>query len=334
MLQLTGVVDDRRCAPSIRPDDIERERGITIKSQAVGCPGSRRHHPRPEHDRHPGHVDTYDSRSLAACEGALLLVDAAQGIEAQTLANLYLALEADLAIIPVLNKIDLPGAQPEKFARELASIIGCSTDEVLRVSAKTGDGVPELLDQIVAQVPAPVGDPAERARALIFDSVYDSYRGVVTYIRVMDGSIRHRDRILMMSTNSTHEVLEVGVIAPEPTRSDGLRAGEVGYLITGVKDVRQSRVGDTVTLSAKPASEMLAGYRHPHPMVFAGLYPIDGDDFPELREALEKLQLNDAALSYEPETRRRSGSDSGSGSSACCTWRSSGSGWNESSTWT
>ncbi|MGB3954556.1 MAG: translation elongation factor 4 [Brooklawnia sp.] len=306
MLQLTGVVDDRTMrAQYLDRMDIERERGITIKSQAVRMPwqvGGTTHVLNMIDT--PGHVDfTYEvSRSLAACEGALLLVDAAQGIEAQTLANLYLALEADLAIIPVLNKIDLPGAQPEKFARELASIIGCSIDEVLRVSAKTGDGVPELLDQIVAQVPAPVGDPAERARALIFDSVYDSYRGVVTYIRVMDGSIRHRDRILMMSTNSTHEVLEVGVIAPEPTRSDGLRAGEVGYLITGVKDVRQSRVGDTVTLSARPASEMLAGYRHPHPMVFAGLYPIDGDDFPELREALEKLQLNDAALSYEPET--------------------------------
>jgi len=232
----------------------------------------------------------------------VLLVDAAQGIEAQTLANLYLALEADLVIIPVLNKIDLPGAQPEKFARELASIIGCEQDEILRVSAKTGEGVAELLDQIVAHVPAPTGDPDAATRALIFDSVYDSYRGVVTYIRVVDGEIAHRDRILMMSTGTTHEVLEVGVISPEPVKSSALGVGEVGYLITGVKDVRQSRVGDTVTLSSRPASQMLAGYRNPNPMVFAGIYPIDGDDFPELREALDKLQLNDAALTYEPET--------------------------------
>ncbi|MDI9628614.1 MAG: translation elongation factor 4 [Acidobacteriota bacterium] len=306
MLQLTGVVDERTMrAQYLDRMDIERERGITIKSQAVRMPWQIGGVPHVLNmiDT-PGHVDfTYEvSRSLAACEGALLLVDAAQGIEAQTLANLYLALEADLVIIPVLNKIDLPGAQPDKFARELASIIGCETEEVLRVSAKTGDGVPELLDQIVAQVPAPVGEPTGAARALIFDSVYDAYRGVVTYIRVVDGAIKHRDRILMMSTNATHEVIEVGVISPEPVKAEGLAVGEVGYLITGVKDVRQSRVGDTVTLASRPATKMLAGYRQPHPMVFAGLYPIDGDDFPELREALEKLQLNDAALSYEPET--------------------------------
>ena len=306
MLQLTGVVDERTMrAQYLDRMDIERERGITIKSQAVRMPWQINGVPHVLNmiDT-PGHVDfTYEvSRSLAACEGALLLVDAAQGIEAQTLANLYLALEADLVIIPVLNKIDLPGAQPDKFARELASIIGCDTDEVLRVSAKTGDGVPALLDQIVAQVPAPVGESTGATRALIFDSVYDAYRGVVTYIRVVDGAIKHRDRILMMSTNATHEVLEVGVISPEPVKAEGLAVGEVGYLITGVKDVRQSRVGDTVTLARRPATKMLAGYRQPHPMVFAGLYPIDGDDFPELREALEKLQLNDAALSYEPET--------------------------------
>ncbi len=306
MLQLTGVVDERSMrAQYLDRMDIERERGITIKSQAVRMPwpvaGT-------EHVLNmidtPGHVDfTYEvSRSLAACEGAVLLVDAAQGIEAQTLANLYLALEADLAIIPVLNKIDLPGAQPDKFARELAAIIGCGLDEVLRVSAKTGEGVPELLNRIVAQVPAPAGAADAATRALIFDSVYDAYRGVVTYIRVVDGAIEHRDRILMMSTRVTHEVLEVGVISPEPTKAAGLGAGEVGYLITGVKDVRQSRVGDTVTLSARPANTMLAGYRNPNPMVFAGIYPIDGDDFPELREALEKLQLNDAALTFEPET--------------------------------
>ena len=306
MLQLTGVVDERAMrAQYLDRMDIERERGITIKSQAVRMPWSS------AGDDYvlnmidtPGHVDfTYEvSRSLAACEGAVLVVDAAQGIEAQTLANLYLALEADLVIIPVLNKIDLPGAQPEKFARELASIIGCEQDEILRVSAKTGEGVAELLDQIVAHVPAPTGDPDAATRALIFDSVYDSYRGVVTYIRVVDGEIAHRDRILMMSTGTTHEVLEVGVISPEPVKSSALGVGEVGYLITGVKDVRQSRVGDTVTLSSRPASQMLAGYRNPNPMVFAGIYPIDGDDFPELREALDKLQLNDAALTYEPET--------------------------------
>ncbi|HIW30775.1 MAG TPA: translation elongation factor 4 [Candidatus Luteococcus avicola] len=306
MLQLTEVVDPRAMrAQYLDRMDIERERGITIKSQAVRMPWM------VDGEVHvlnmidtPGHVDfTYEvSRSLAACEGAVLLVDAAQGIEAQTLANLYLAMENDLTIIPVLNKIDLPGAQPEKYAAELAGLVGCDPDDVLRVSAKTGEGVPGLLDQIVAQIPAPVGDATAPARALIFDSVYDTYRGVVTYIRVVDGAINHREKILMMSTRATHEVLEVGVISPEPIRSDALGVGEVGYLITGVKDVRQSRVGDTVTTSLRPAQQDLGGYRHPNPMVFAGLYPIDGNDFPELREALEKLQLNDAALTYEPET--------------------------------
>jgi GTP-binding protein LepA len=310
MLQLTGVVDERAMRSQyLDRMDIERERGITIKSQAVRMPWT----VRAESGATtyvlnmidtPGHVDfTYEvSRSLEACETAVLLVDAAQGIEAQTLANLYLALDADLHIIPVLNKIDLPGAEPEKYAEELAGIIGGDPSEVLRVSAKTGEGVPELLDQIVAQTPPPVGQRDERARALIFDSVYDTYRGVVTYVRVVDGRISHRDRILMMSTKATHEVLEVGVISPEPTRTGSLSVGEVGYLITGVKDVRQSRVGDTVTLSAAPAAEALAGYRHPNPMVYAGIYPIDGADYPELREALDKLQLNDAALAYEPET--------------------------------
>jgi len=306
MLQLTGVVDARAMrAQYLDRMDIERERGITIKSQAVRMPWT------VEGTNHvlnmidtPGHVDfTYEvSRSLAACEGAVLLVDAAQGIEAQTLANLYLAMENDLHIIPVLNKIDLPGAMPDKYAAELAGLIGCDPAEVLRVSAKTGEGVTDLLDAIVAQIPAPVGTADAPARALIFDSVYDTYRGVVTYIRVVDGEIGHREKILMMSTKATHEVLEVGVISPEPVKSDALGVGEVGYLITGVKDVRQSRVGDTVTLSSRPAEQDLGGYRHPNPMVFAGLYPIDGDDFTILREALEKLQLNDAALTYEPET--------------------------------
>jgi GTP-binding protein LepA len=252
----------------------------------------------------PGHVDfTYEvSRSLAACEGAVLLVDAAQGIEAQTLANLYLAMENDLTIIPVLNKIDLPAAQPEKYAEELAKLIGGDPADCLRVSGKTGEGVEPLLDQIVAQIPHPVGDSDAPARAMIFDSVYDTYRGVVTYVRVVDGNLNPRERIVMMSTKATHELLEIGVISPEPIPSNGLGVGEVGYLITGVKDVRQSRVGDTVTNASKPAKESLGGYRDPKPMVFSGLYPLDGSDYPDLRDALDKLKLNDAALVYEPET--------------------------------
>jgi GTP-binding protein LepA len=252
----------------------------------------------------PGHVDfTYEvSRSLAACEGAVLLVDAAQGIEAQTLANLYLALENDLQIIPVLNKIDLPAAQPDVYAAELAHIIGCDPDDVLRVSAKTGQGVDELLDLICRVVPAPVGEADAAPRAMIFDSVYDIYRGVITYIRVIDGQFTPRQRIKMMSTGATHELLEIGVISPEPKPTDGLSVGEVGYLITGVKDVRQSRVGDTVTDAAKPATQSLGGYRDPKPMVYSGLYPIDGSDYPLLRDALDRLRLNDAALVYEPES--------------------------------
>ena len=307
MLQLTGVVDARQMrAQYLDRMDIERERGITIKSQAVRLPY------RAQDGRDyvlnlidtPGHVDfTYEvSRSLAACEGAVLLVDAAQGIEAQTLANLYLALENDLQIIPVLNKIDLPAAQPEKYAAELAHIIGCSPDDVLKVSAKTGEGVAELLEEVVRLVPPPIGDPSAPVRALIFDSVYDSYRGVVTYVRVIDGHVSTRERIQMMSTRATHDLLEIGVISPEPVPANGLGVGEVGYLITGVKDVRQSRVGDTVTLSHKGAVEALGGYRDPKPMVFSGLYPLDGSDYPALRDALDKLKLNDAALVYEPET--------------------------------
>ncbi|HEY3410255.1 MAG TPA: translation elongation factor 4 [Propionicimonas sp.] len=306
MLQLTGVVDGRSMrAQYLDKMDIERERGITIKSQAVRMPW--------QVDGTdyvlnmidtPGHVDfTYEvSRSLAACEGAILLIDAAQGIEAQTLANLYLALEADLHIVPVLNKIDLPGAQPDKYALEIAHLVGCEPDDIFRVSAKTGVGVKELLDHIVADIPHPVGDPTAPPRALIFDSVYDTYRGVVTYVRVVDGELSHREKVLMMSTKATHETLEVGVISPDPVKSGSLGVGEVGYLITGVKEVRQSRVGDTVTSAANPAAHDLGGYRPPNPMVYAGLYPIDGADFPELREALDKLQLNDAALVYEPET--------------------------------
>jgi GTP-binding protein LepA len=317
MLQLTGVVDGRAMrAQYLDRMDIERERGITIKSQAVRLPwavgstggSSTKSAPGVVHVLNmidtPGHVDfTYEvSRSLAACEGAVLLVDAAQGIEAQTLANLYLAIENNITIIPVLNKIDLPAAQPEKYAAELARIIGCAPGDVLQVSAKTGEGVPELLDRIVRLVPSPVGDPDAPARAMIFDSVYDVYRGVVTYVRVIDGHLSPRERILMLSTRATHELLEIGVISPEPVPSEGLGVGEVGYLITGVKDVRQSKVGDTVTNNSKPASEALHGYKEPRPMVFSGLYPVEGSDYPLLRDALERLQLNDAALVWEPET--------------------------------
>ncbi|MFJ2620245.1 translation elongation factor 4 [Glutamicibacter sp. NPDC087344] len=306
MLQLTGVVAARDMkAQYLDRMDIERERGITIKSQAVRMPWE------VEGTSYalnmidtPGHVDfTYEvSRSLAACEGAILLVDAAQGIEAQTLANLYLAIEGDLTIIPVLNKIDLPNAQPEKYAAELANLIGCDPDDVLKVSGKTGEGVEALLDEVIKQLPAPVGVADAPARAMIFDSVYDTYRGVVTYVRVVDGKLEPREKIQMMSTGTTHELLEIGVSSPNPIPTKGLSVGEVGYLITGVKDVRQSKVGDTVTNFLRPATENLGGYEEPKPMVFSGLYPLDGTDYPALRDALDKLQLNDAALIYEPET--------------------------------
>ncbi|WP_279366942.1 translation elongation factor 4 [Microbacterium testaceum] len=306
MLQITGVVSDRDMrAQYLDRMDIERERGITIKSQAVRMPWA-------TSDGTfalnmidtPGHVDfTYEvSRSLAACEGAILLVDAAQGIEAQTLANLYLALENDLTIIPVLNKIDLPAADPDKYAAELAGLIGGDPADVLRVSGKTGMGVEELLDLIVAKIPAPVGTADAPARAMIFDSVYDAYRGVVTYVRMIDGALQPRERLQMMSTGATHEALEIGVSSPEPVPTKGLGVGEVGYLITGVKDVRQSKVGDTITTHRKPATDALPGYTDPKPMVFSGIYPIDGSDYAELREALDKLKLSDASLQYEPET--------------------------------
>ncbi len=310
MLQFTGAVEDRLMRSQYLDSmDLERERGITIKSQAVRM--SWAHMEAGVETAYalnmidtPGHVDfTYEvSRSLAACEGALLLVDAAQGIEAQTLANLYLAMENDLAIIPVLNKIDLPAAQPEKYAEELANLIGVEPEECVLVSGKTGEGVEELLDRIVNDIPAPVGDADAPPRAMIFDSVYDAYRGVVTYVRMIDGSFQPREKVLMMSTKTNHELLEIGVSAPEPQVTKGLSVGEVGYLITGVKDVRQSRVGDTITNAAKPAEIALEGYQDPQPMVFSGLYPIDGSDYPVLRDALDKLRLNDAALTYEPET--------------------------------
>jgi GTP-binding protein LepA len=311
MLQLTGVVADRDMrAQYLDRMDIERERGITIKAQNVRLPWTVSAGPDAGQQivlhliDTPGHVDfTYEvSRALEACEGAVLLVDAAQGIEAQTLANLYLALDRDLAIIPVLNKIDLPAADPERYAAEIAHIIGCEPSDVLRVSGKTGQGVTELLDEVVRVVPAPTGKADGPARAMIFDSVYDIYRGVVTYVRVVDGRITPRERIKMMSTGATHELLEVGIVSPEPKPTEGLGVGEVGYLITGVKDVRQSKVGDTVTSARHGATEALIGYREPKPMVYSGLYPVDGSDYPNLREALDKLQLNDAALTYEPET--------------------------------
>ncbi len=311
MLQLTGVVEERQMrAQYLDRMDIERERGITIKAQNVRLPWTPRtgEHAGTDFVLHlidtPGHVDfTYEvSRALEACEGAILLVDAAQGIEAQTLANLYLALDKDLTIIPVLNKIDLPAADPERYAAELAHIVGCEPSDVLRVSGKTGEGVTDLLDQVIAQVPPPVGEADAPARAMIFDSVYDTYRGVVTYVRVVDGKLTPREKIKMMSTGATHELLEIGIVSPEPKPTRGLGVGEVGYLITGVKDVRQSKVGDTVTGARGGASEPLTGYREPRPMVYSGLYPVDGSDYPDLRDALEKLQLNDAALTYTPET--------------------------------
>ncbi len=311
ILDLSGVIEHRDMRDRYLDNmELERERGITIKAQNVRIPWV------PQSGTHegeklvlqlidtPGHVDfTYEvSRALEACEGAILLVDAAQGIEAQTLANLYLAMDKDLEIIPVLNKIDLPAADPDKYSQELANIIGCEPDEVLRVSGKTGEGVPELLDRVCELVPHPVGDPDAPARALIFDSVYDTYRGVVTYVRMMDGRLNDREKNKMMSTGTEHDTLEIGVVSPGPTKTKGLSVGEVGYLITGVKDVRQSKVGDTVTLAHNGATEPLQGYAEPKPMVYSGLFPISADQYPELREAIEKLQLNDASLSFEPET--------------------------------
>ncbi|MBW0105633.1 translation elongation factor 4 [Pseudonocardia sp. KRD291] len=311
MLQVTGVLEARNYrAQYLDRMDIERERGITIKAQNVRLPWTVKDENGREQETvlhlidTPGHVDfTYEvSRALEACEGAILLVDAAQGIEAQTLANLYLAMEKDLTIIPVLNKIDLPAADPDRYAAEIAHIIGCEPTDVLRVSAKTGDGVEALLDEVVRLVPAPVGDADGPARAMIFDSVYDTYRGVVTYVRVVDGTLKPRERIKMMSTGAVHELLEIGIVSPDQKPSDGLGVGEVGYLITGVKDVRQSKVGDTVTSQRQSAEKPLTGYREPRPMVYSGLFPVDGSQYPDLRDALDKLLLNDAALTYEPET--------------------------------
>ena len=306
MLQNTKVVTPREMQNQFLDNmEIERERGITIKSQAVRMPWRVG-----EQDYvlnmidTPGHVDfAYEvSRSLAACEGAILLVDAAQGIEAQTLANLYMAMEHDLEIIPVLNKIDLPAAEPERYALEISNLIGVDPDDVLKVSGKTGEGVQALLDRVVSQVPAPDGNEDAAPRAMIFDSIYDTYRGVITYVRMVDGKLEPRQGIRMMATGAEYELQETGTYSPDAVVGKGLGVGEVGYLITGVKDVAESKVGDTVTDKLKPAQDPIGGYREPQPMVFSGLYPIDGSDYPALRDALEKLQLNDAALSYEPET--------------------------------
>ena len=313
ILQLSDVVEAREMRDQYLDNmDIERERGITIKAQHVRLPWTPRSG---EYEGQemvlqmidtPGHVDfSYEvSRALEACEGAILLVDAAQGIEAQTLANLYMAMDNDLEIIPVLNKIDLPAADPEKYALEIANIIGCEPEDVLRVSGKTGEGVPELLDKVVELIPAPSSefDADAPARALIFDSVYDTYRGVVTYIRMMDGKLLPNQQVQMMNTGVRHEILEIGVVSPTMKKTKGLGPGEVGYLITGVKDVRETRVGDTVTWANKGAEEPLDGFEEVKPMVYSGLFPVSQEDFPALRESLEKLQLNDASLTWEPET--------------------------------
>jgi GTP-binding protein LepA len=301
ILELTGAVDPRDMrAQYLDSMDLERERGITIKAQNVRLHWK-------DHVLHlidtPGHVDFgYEvSRSLAACEGALLLVDASQGIEAQTLANCYLALEHDLTIVAALNKIDLPAAEPDRVAGEIEHVLGIPADEILQISAKTGEGVPALLDALVARIPTPTGDADAPLQALIFDSIYDAYRGVVSSVRVFNGTLTSGARLRYVQAKATHDAEEIGVRLPVPTPTAALGPGEVGYLIAGIKDVGQARVGETVTNAARPAEE-LPGYRDPKPMVFCGLYPVDGDEYAELREALEKLRLNDSSFTYEPET--------------------------------
>ena len=302
ILELTKAVDAREMrAQYLDSMDLERERGITIKAQNVRVRWK-------DHTFHlidtPGHVDFgYEvSRSLAACEGVVLVVDAAQGIEAQTLANCYLALEHDLEIVAALNKIDLPAADPDRYAMEIETILGIPAEDILRISAKTGAGVPDLLDAVIERIPAPKGDPDAPVQALIFDSQFDQYRGVVSSIRVMNGRMRPGTRLQFMQANADHEAIEIGARIPAPTPVDELGPGEVGYLIAGIKDVGEARSGETVTEYARRAAEALAGYRDPKPMVFCGLYPIDGDDFENLRESLQKLKLNDASITYSPET--------------------------------
>ena len=302
ILEMTGAVDPRLMREQYLDSmDIERERGITIKAQNV----------RVVHAGHilhlidtPGHVDFgYEvSRSLAACEGAVLLVDASQGIQAQTLANCYQAIENDLEIVPVLNKIDLPAADPLRCALEIEHVLGLPAESILHISAKTGEGVPELLDAIIARIPPPKGDPAAPLRALIFDSSYDQYRGVVSSIRIVDGSLHTGARLRFMQANAVHDIEEVGVRTPVAVPVDGLGPGEVGYLIAGIKDVGEARSGETVTTAQHGATQALAGYRDPKPMVFCGLYPIDGDELPDLRDALDRLKLNDASFTFEPES--------------------------------
>ena len=302
ILEVSGAVDARTMrAQYLDSMDLERERGITIKLQSVRV--SYRDHLLNLIDT-PGHVDFgYEvSRSLAACEGVILLVDAAQGIEAQTLANAYLALENDLEIVACLNKIDLPAADPDLYASEIENVLGIPAEEVLRISAKTGEGVPELLDAVIERIPAPSGDPEADLQALIFDSHFDQYRGVVSSIRVMDGTLRSGAKLRFMQAGSTYDADEIGVRTPESTPVDALGPGETGYLIAGIKDVAEARSGETVTTARNPAAEPLDGYQNPKPMVFCGMYPVDGDQFPDLREALDKLRLNDASITFEPET--------------------------------
>lgn len=307
LLQATGTIPDREMTEQVLDSmDLEREKGVTIKASAV-----RMEYQDPRGGRYvlnlidtPGHVDFgYEvSRALAACEGALLVVDASQGVEAQTLANLYLALEADLEIIPVINKIDLPAARPDEVAEELEALLGTPAEDMLRISAKTGLGVEGVLRAIVDRVPPPKGDPNAPLRALIFDSHYDSYKGVVAYVRVVDGSIKGEEPLRLMASGAELRPMEVGVFVPYLKPTGLLSTGEVGYVATGLKSVRECRVGDTLTRVARPAAEPLPGYRTPKPMVFAGFYPVEGEDYADLKDALEKLQLNDAALSFEPET--------------------------------
>src|SRR6184192_189813 len=307
ILELTHAVSARDMRAQVLDTmELERERGITIKAQAVRVNWKGNELNLIDT---PGHVDfTYEvSRSLQACEGAVLVVDAAQGIEAQTLANAYLAIENDLEIVPVVNKIDLPQADPDGTAAELAELIGEEPDRVLRISAKTGEGVAAVLDAIVERMPPPAGDPDAPPRALIFDSSYDQYRGVVAFVRVVDGSFRTRERLRAMAQGTRFEAEELGFFSPTMRAADTLDAGEVGYVITGLKDVSRLRVGDTLTSEEQPAAEPLPGYKDVKPMVFAGLFPTDSDDYPELRDALERLKLNDAALFYEPETSQALG---------------------------
>jgi GTP-binding protein LepA len=310
-LDLTHAVPERQMREQFLDRmDLERERGITIKAQAVrlGYQHGGANHVLNLIDT-PGHVDfTYEvSRALAACEGAILLVDAAQGIEAQTLANYHLASQAGLVVVPAVNKIDLPQADVEEAVREVADLTAVDQSDVLRISAKTGEGVEELLSAVIERIPAPSGDPSAPVRALIFDSAFDPYRGVVAYIRMVDGRLPSRSRIRMMSTSLESDAEEVGVFAPDAVPVDELGVGEVGYVITGVKNVRQAKVGDTVTLAGRRAAEGLPGYREPKPMVWSGLYPMDGDDYPGLRDALDKLRLSDAALVFEPESSQALG---------------------------